>query len=75
MNPLTDLIPARARKYVYAAAAVLAFGYGIWQATDGDWGQFIAGLLAAVVSALAHGNTSGTEGTDVPDGGGTEGTD
>ena len=59
MNPLTDLIPAPARKYVYAIAAVLAFAYGIWQGVDGDWGQFVAGLLASVVSALAHGNVDG----------------
>lgn len=64
MNPmsmLTDLIPAKARKYVYAIAALLAFAYGVYSACDGDWTKFGTSLVVALVNALAHANT-GTDG-------------
>lgn len=54
----TDLIPAKYRKYVYAIAALLALGFGIWEASHGDWKVFVASLLAALVSGLAHGNVT-----------------
>lgn len=57
MNPLTDLIPARYRKYVYAVVALAAFVYGIYEATNGDWKQFAIALVGAAASALAHANT------------------
>jgi hypothetical protein len=53
----TDLIPASWRKYVYAIFALAALCFGVWQASKGDWEQFTASLLAALVSGLAHGNT------------------
>ena len=55
---LTDVIPPKARKYVYAVVALLALVYGAWQANDGNWGAAMASLLASVVNALAHGNTN-----------------
>lgn len=54
---LTDLIPAKARKYVYAVLFLAAFGYGLWQANDGDWNQVIAAALPILVGALAVSNT------------------
>lgn len=60
MNPLavlTDLIPAKYRKYVYALAALAAFAYGIYEAAGGDWRQFGIALVGSLVSALAHANT------------------
>jgi hypothetical protein len=55
---LTDLIPAKYRRYVYAIAALLAFAYGVWQAVDGDWRQFAISLIGSAVTALAHANTA-----------------
>lgn len=57
MNPLTDLIPAKARKYVYAAVAVAALGYGAWEAAHGDWKQFAMSLAGSLLAGLAHANT------------------
>lgn len=55
-NPLTDLIPANYRKYIYLAASVASTVYGIWQATNHNWPAFAAGVVSALVTALAHGN-------------------
>lgn len=57
MNPLQDAIPAKYRKYAYAAAFVASLVFAAWQASGGDWETFGGGILAAVLSALAHGNT------------------
>lgn len=54
---LIDLIPAKARKYVYAILAIAVFVYGVWQAADGNWGQFIVSLVTSAVSTLATANT------------------
>lgn len=51
-----DLIPPKYRKWVYAIAALLSFGYGVWKASDGDWEQVIAALAGSLVAGLAHGN-------------------
>ena len=57
-NPLTDIIPARARKYFYAAAFLVVLVYGAWQASEGDWGTFVGALIAALVPGLAASNTA-----------------
>ena len=56
MNPLTDIIPAAARKYVYLIAAAALFVYGIWQVSDGDLRAFVIALVSALVSGLAASN-------------------
>lgn len=56
-NPLTDLIPARSRKYVYALAALAVLVYGAWEASNGDWRTFVGSLFAALVPTLAASNT------------------
>lgn len=57
---LTDLIPAKARKYVYALIGLLAIIYGAYQGSDGDWGQTIASLLVTLFAATAVSNTDVT---------------
>lgn len=57
-NPLTDLIPARYRKYLYALAFVASFVYAIYEANGHDWQRTIGALVGAVLAALAHGNTA-----------------
>lgn len=56
-NPLTDVIPAKARKYVYAVIALASLVFGVWQASDGDWKAFVGGLIVALVNATAASNT------------------
>lgn len=56
-NPLTDLVPARYRKYVYGVFALAALVFTVYQASAGDWSQFVAGLFAVLVPALAASNT------------------
>ena len=60
-NPLFDVIPAKARKYVYAVLALVALVFTVYQASNGDWVQFVAGLVAALTGATAASNTN-TEG-------------
>lgn len=58
MGVFTDIIPAKARKYVYAAVALVALVVAAWQASDGNWDVAAGSLLASLVNALAHGNTN-----------------
>lgn len=56
-NPLTDIIPAKARRYVYAVLWLTALVFGTWRATDGDVVTFVAALLAALGFGTAQSNT------------------
>jgi hypothetical protein len=60
MKPLVDLIPAKARKYVYAVLSAAVAVYGLWQASLGDWTQFAVALVTALVGLMATANTSTT---------------
>lgn len=55
---LTDLIPAKARKWVYALAALAALAYGAYQASNGDWKAAAASVLGSLVAELARANTN-----------------
>lgn len=57
---LTDVIPARYRKIVYAVAGVASLALAAFEAAHGDWAKFAEGLVGALVSALAHQNTNTT---------------
>ena len=59
-NPLSllaDVIPAAARKYVYALAAAALFVYSLWEVAGGDLRTFFVSLGSALVAALAAANT------------------
>lgn len=58
---LTDILPARWRKYVYAVVALAALVWGVWQASGGDWQLFVGGLITALVTATAASNTPSPE--------------
>ena len=58
MNILTDVLPPKARKYVYAIIALAALVWGAWQASNGDIAQFVGGLIVSLVNATAASNTS-----------------
>ena len=55
-NPLTEVIPARARKYVYAALTLAAIVYGSYQVSGGDWKTFVGSLIVALTTATAASN-------------------
>lgn len=56
-NPLTDVLPAQARKVLYAVLFVLALGFAAWQAADGDWVEFAGAVIVALFGATATSNT------------------
>jgi hypothetical protein len=56
VNFLTDVLPPKARKYVYAVLALAAVVLGVWQASDGDWLLFAANLLGALGFGTAASN-------------------
>jgi uncharacterized membrane protein len=57
VNPLTDAIPARYRKAVYAAVFVIGLAITAWQASDANWRVAVATFIASLVPLLAHSNT------------------
>lgn len=57
-NPLTELIPAQYRRYVYLVAAAALLVYGIWEASGGDVRAFVVALVSSLVSGLAASNTN-----------------
>lgn len=57
MNPLADVLPAKARKVLYAVLFVLGLAFSAYQASDGDWYEFAAGLVGALLGAMAASNT------------------
>lgn len=54
---LTDLIPARYRRQVYALLTLAATVFAVYQASDGDWAAFVAGVLTALTGGMARANT------------------
>ena len=63
MNPLT-VLPATARKYVYAVLALAALALAAYKAAHGDWVEFSGLLLGSLGfgQATANTDTSGEEG-------------
>lgn len=64
MNPLHDVLPAKARKIAYAVLFVLALAFAAWQASDGDWVEFFGGLITMLFSATAASNIPAPERED-----------
>lgn len=58
MNPLTEIIPSPARKYVYAAVFVAGLILTGLQASEGDWLAFATYLVPTLSSAMAASNTN-----------------
>lgn len=62
MNPLTNAIPARYRKYTYAVGFVGTLAYGAYQASAGDWSTAIPSFVGSLITALAASNTPASDG-------------
>ena len=58
MNPLTDVLPAKVRKYVYALLALGALVLAAYQAAGGDWLEFAGLFLGSLGFGTASSNTS-----------------
>jgi hypothetical protein len=58
-NPLTDLIPSKYRRYLYALLFVAGIVYAAYQSAGGNWGVAIGSLLAGLLGLNAHANTKG----------------
>lgn len=58
MNPLTDVLPDKVRKTAYAVLFVLALGFSAWQAAEGNWFEFVAGLVVTLGNAMAASNVN-----------------
>ena len=56
-NPLTDVLPAKARKYAYALAFLALLVYTAVQVAGGDLLVALGSLLASLVPLLAASNT------------------
>ena len=56
MNPLTNVLPAKVRLYFYAALFVAGLVFAAWQASDGNWVEFVGGLISALGGATAASN-------------------
>lgn len=56
-NPLTDVLPNKVRKYVYALAFLALLVYSAFQAADGDLFEALGGFLTAFVPLMAASNT------------------
>lgn len=57
LNFLT-LIPANKRKWIYATLGLAAFAIGVWQASHGNWVEFIISLVFAANNAVAGKNVN-----------------
>ncbi len=57
MGLLIDLIPAHARKWLYAVLSAALFVYAIVEAAGEDWKSAIVSVLTALVTTLATANT------------------
>lgn len=56
MLDFLQAVPANARKWVYAIIGLLAFAVGIWRASDGNWLEFVFGLIVSANNTLAAKN-------------------
>lgn len=58
-NPLTDVLPPTWRRYFYAVLFLAAIAFAAYQASQGDWLEFVGGLIVALGGgALPASNTS-----------------
>ena len=58
MVNLLQMIPVKARKVVYAVLTAVLAVYGIWQATEGNWEQFIVSTITSLSTGMATANTN-----------------
>lgn len=55
-NPLKQLLPAKVRLYTYGVAFLGLAGWGVYEASEGDWRKAVPLGLTAVINLLAGSN-------------------
>lgn len=58
MNPLNDVLPAKARLVIYALVFLAGLVLAAWQAAEGDWVAFGVLVTGSLTGALAGSNVS-----------------
>jgi hypothetical protein len=58
MNPLTGILPPKARRVLYAIVVVAGAVFAAWEATEGEWAAFIPAVVAALSALLAGANVT-----------------
>jgi hypothetical protein len=64
MNPLTNVLTPRARQVLYAVLFVAAIVFAAFQAAEGDWSEFVGGLITALLGATAASNVQPADVSD-----------
>lgn len=64
MNPLFAILPAKARKYVYAGVALVGLIWTGYQAANGDWKAAVGAVVSVIVAGVAHANVTPDSSTD-----------
>jgi hypothetical protein len=57
-NILAELLPRRARLWLYVIVFFVLLGLGSWQAAEGDWLVAVVAFLTALAPLLAAGNVN-----------------
>ena len=60
MNPLVNVLTPKIRGTLYAILFFASLTFSAWQAADGDWLQFVGGLITSLLAATAASNASWT---------------
>lgn len=60
-NPLTEILPPKARKVLYAVLFLVALGFAAWEAADGDWLKALGLLVTSLLGGMAASNTPAPE--------------
>jgi glucose dehydrogenase len=58
MNPLLDIVSPRARKYFYAAVALLSLADAVWELAQHNWAAVLPAVVSIASGSLAHANTN-----------------
>jgi len=60
MAPPYTKIPPAVRQWLYFLLTVFAAAFGVWKATNGDWGQVVGAALTSAIGELARANVNAT---------------
>lgn len=58
---LRELLPHKARLWLYLIVGLVTLGVGAWQAADGNWLVALFSLAGTLTNALAAGNVNVAE--------------
>lgn len=59
-NPLVNVLTPKVRGIAYAVLFVAAIVFSVYKASDGDWVEFVGGVITALLGLTAASNVSTT---------------